>query len=265
MQRIHFIEIEDEPWCPAAIRDAATDYLQFVIEKTNPYQAALPKLEKALEDANQTKIIDLCAGGGGAWRNLLPALREKNAAVKIHLTDKYPNLSAFEKLSEEFSGNLDFSAGEIDATEVPRKLKGFRTLFSSFHHFQPEEARGILQNAVSCGEGIAIFEFTQRKTTAILAMFLTPLIVLLVTPFIKPFRFSRLFWTYFVPLVPLLVLFDGVVSCLRTYTPGEMKVLTEGLAKNYHWESGEIPVKGSLVPITFLIGCPNIDSQQEDT
>ena len=28
MRRLHGIEIEDQPWCPATIRDAATDYLQ---------------------------------------------------------------------------------------------------------------------------------------------------------------------------------------------------------------------------------------------
>lgn len=256
MKRIHFIEIEDEPWCPVSIRDAATDYLQFVIEKANPYQAALAKLQNALESTNQTNIVDLCSGGGGAWGNLVPALKMENSKIKVHLTDKYPNLEAFEKLQKSFPHNLDFSTNEIDATQVPKELTGFRTLFSSFHHFRPEDARNILKDAVSNNEGIAIFEATQRKFFPILAMLLVPLIVLLVTPFIRPFRFSRIFWTYFVPLVPLLVVFDGVVSCLRTYTTTELQALTEGLSENYQWETGEIPVKGSIVPITYLIGYP---------
>lgn len=256
MERIHFIEIEDEPWCPVSIRDAATDYLQFVIEKTNPYQVIIEKLQTALGITNKTEIVDLCSGGGGAWRNLVPLLAAENPQIKINLTDKYPNLTAFEKMQKDFPNNLDFSAKEIDAARVPQELKGFRTLFSSFHHFRPEAARQILKNAVSNNEGIGIFEFTQRKIPAILAMFLTPLIVLLVTPFIRPFRLSRLFWTYLVPLVPLLVVFDGVVSCLRTYTPNELKDLTDGLSENYRWETGELPVKGSLVPVTFLIGYP---------
>ncbi len=46
--------------------------------------------------------------------------------------------------------------------KVPRELKGFRTMFTSFHHFPPEEARAILQNAVDAGEGIGIFEITRR-------------------------------------------------------------------------------------------------------
>ena len=39
--------------------------------------------------------------------------------------------------------------------------------------------------------------------------------VLLATPFILPFRWSRLFWTYIVPALPLVLTFDVVVSLLR--------------------------------------------------
>jgi hypothetical protein len=68
-----------------------------------------------------------------------------------------------------------------------------------------------------------------RRPLVVAAIFLMPLVVLLVTPMIRPFRWSRLFWTYLVPAVPFLVLFDGVVSCLRTYTPDELRELTRGL------------------------------------
>lgn len=257
MRRIHFIEIEDEPWCPASMRDAATDYLQFVIHKANPYQVVLKKLQYALEFTKRTEIIDLCSGGGGPWSNLIPALAADKPQTKVYLTDKYPNLDSFKRLQMILPDNINFSTRQVDAARVPNELKGFRTLFTSFHHFRPEQARQILTDAVANNEGIAIFEFTQRKIPAILAMLLTPLFVLLVTPFIRPFRFSRIFWTYFIPTVPLLVGFDGVVSCLRTYTPPELQDFTRGLSEKYQWEIGELPVKGSIVPVTYLIGYPD--------
>jgi len=256
MRRIHFIEIEDAQWCPASIRDAVTSYLQFVIEKTNPYGVVIEKLQNALAAAGSRKIIDLCSGGGGAWQNLIPPLLALEPQTEVYLTDKYPNVSAFERLRTRFPKNLGFSTAEIDAARIPFEFKGFRTLFSSFHHFEPEAARRILQDAVSKNEGIAVFEFTQRKFSAILVMLLTPLFVFLVTPFIRPFRFSIVFWTYIIPLVPLIVGFDGIVSCLRTYQPEELLELTRGLSGKYKWEAGELPVKGSLVPVTFLIGRP---------
>ncbi|MEZ5362682.1 MAG: hypothetical protein R2748_10195 [Bryobacterales bacterium] len=51
-----------------------------------------------------------------------------------------------------------------------------------------------------------------------LPLVLVPLFVLLMTPFIRPFRWSRLFWTYVIPVLPLAIFWDGVVSYLRAYT-----------------------------------------------
>ncbi|MFN0111769.1 MAG: hypothetical protein ACKVZH_23165, partial [Blastocatellia bacterium] len=104
---------------------------------------------------------------------------------------------------------------------------------------------------------IGIFEGTQRRPGAILGMLFTPLLVWLFTPFIRPFRWSRLLWTYLLPVVPLLVIFDGVVSVLRSYTVAELKAFTEELSGNgYEWEVGETPAQGLRAPVTYLIGYP---------
>src|SRR5690349_243850 len=39
MKRFHLIEIHDQEWCPRTIRDAETDYLQFVIANMKGYAA----------------------------------------------------------------------------------------------------------------------------------------------------------------------------------------------------------------------------------
>ena len=51
MRRLHLLEIEDQPWCPAVLRDAATDFLQFMIVATDTYLPAVPLLRSALERA----------------------------------------------------------------------------------------------------------------------------------------------------------------------------------------------------------------------
>lgn len=63
----------------------------------------------------------------------------------------------------------------------------------------------------------------------IIAMCFTGLMVLVMMPFIRPFKISRLIWTYAVPLTPLLTPIDGTVSCLRTYSVDEPRELTRGL------------------------------------
>ena len=113
--------------------------------------------------------------------------------------------------------------------KVPSELKGFRTMFTSFHHFSPEEARAILQNAADAGEGIGIFEITRRAPLTIGLMFSWVVMLFVCTPWIRPFRWSRLLWTYLIPIIPVVLLFDGVVSCLRTYRPQELREIVDKL------------------------------------
>ena len=40
----------------------------------------------------------------------------------------------------------------------------------------------------------------------------------ILAPTIRPFRWSRLFWTWLIPLVPFVLFYDGIVSCLRAYS-----------------------------------------------
>jgi hypothetical protein len=257
MKRLHLFEIHDQEWCPRAIRDAVTDYLQFVIARTKPYAAVIPILAAALKRSGTRPVLDLCSGAGGPWLWLQPILAEQGVNVSVCLTDKFPNL-ALEPSRAVPGRAIRYHPGPVDATRVPDELVGFRTIFSAFHHFRPGEARAVLADAVRKRHGIAVVEGTHHSALAMLLMLLVPLMVLLMTPFIRPFRWSRLFWTYLIPVVPLVALFDGLVSCLRTYGVQEMRELTEALdAKDYPWEIGELKSTVSPIPITYLIGVPN--------
>ena len=254
MKRLHLFEIHDQDWCPRAIRDAETDYLQFVIAKAKSYAPTVSILTDALQRTGTRQVLDLCSGAGGPWPWLHPVLAERGVKVSVWLTDKYPNVDALGQSSRLTEPAVRYHPQPVDATRVPDELAGFRTMFSAFHHFRPEQARTVLADAVRKREGIAVFEGTQRSVLAMLLMLLVPLMVLLLTPFIRPFRWSRLFWTYLIPVVPLVSLFDGWVSCVRTYSVQELRELTEALdAKNYHWEIGST---SGPIPISFLIGVP---------
>lgn len=78
----------------------------------------------------------------------------------------------------------------------------------------------------------------------------------LVTPFIRPFRWSRLLLTYLLPVIPTVAFIDGVVSCLRTYTPDELRELARSVdgATGYDWTAGH--AGGGPIPMTYLIGLP---------
>jgi hypothetical protein len=174
--------------------------------------------------------------------------------VEVLLTDKYPNLHAREDAGINSSSLLQFEAASVDATDLPAELIGFRTLFTSFHHFEPDAAKAILADAVRKRQGIAIFESTRRHPLAILFMILSPLAVLVV-PFIRRFRGSRLFWGLIASAA--VAPFDGIVSCLRTYSPAELCAMVETFGDcGYTWEIGEDSSGPFPVPVTYLVGYP---------
>jgi hypothetical protein len=257
MRRIQFIELHEQPWFPSTLRNEITDALQCGSENLKAYASISVILQHALDATGSRSIVDLCSGSGGPWRDLSKKLRGDKPGYSILLTDKFPNLAAFENAKAASANGIDFHRGSVDATKVPVDLDGFRTMFSSFHHFPPAQARAILQNAVDARQGIGIFEITSRTASAVGMMFLWFLTPFVFTPTIRPFLWSRLFYTYVLPIIPLVLLFDGLVSCLRTYEPGELRALIGGLAaREYEWEIGEQSGAIGGLPITYLVGYP---------
>lgn len=258
INRLPIGEIHDQPWCPKCVRDGVTDFLQYSANRWGQYSSVLPALCYFLQQVDAARIVDLCSGGGGPWPQMHGTIgRTFGDTFRILLTDRHPNLAAFRRAGEISGGIVEFSEKPVDACAVPGSLSGFRTLFTSFHHFDPEAARAILQSAVDAGEGIAIFEMTERRPRAILAMLTVPLVVLAHAARIRPFRWSRLLLSYLLPVIPLAVMVDGIISCLRSYTPKELAELTASLTgQTYDWEIRRLDSPGSPFPVTYAIGCP---------
>lgn len=253
MGRIHLFEFEDLEWFPSILRNYGTDFLQFLSNKTGMYKPIIPLLKETLLKTNTDTIIDLGSGGGGGILELNRELKKKIPKLKIKLTDFYPNLAAFEQ-TKKLADNIEYEINPVDARNVPSELKGLRTQFLSFHHFKPNDAKLILQNAVGSESNIAIFEAQERSLPSILAMLFSPISVLLTTPFIRPFKLGRMIFTYLIPIVPVFVLWDGVVSSLRTYSVMEMQKLINELkdTEKYDWKVGK--VKSVPSKILYLIG-----------
>lgn len=253
MSRLHLFEFEDLDWFPGFLRNYGTDFLQFLSNKTKMWKPAIPLIEEALKNDGTNQIIDLASGGGGGFIYLNEELKKNTPDLKVLLTDYYPNISAFEYTAKQ-ADNFEYLDTSVDARNVPSKLKGLRTQFLSLHHFKRNDAIKILQNAVDSDSSIAIFEAQERSVASIVAMIFSPITVLLVTPFIRPFKIGRILFTYIIPIVPLFVLWDGVVSSLRTYSLNEMQEMIDALENNtsYQWKMGRLKSGPGIV--LYLVG-----------
>lgn len=257
MPRLHLFELEDLPWFPRTIRDLATDYLHFMETQFALHRPVVPLLRDAVQKSGSTRVVDLCSGGGGPTLALHEALITDGLTIPFTLTDKYPNLAAFRSLAATHPQGISYVEDSVDAADVPRGLIGFRTMFNAFHHFAPAAARAVLRSAVDAAQPIGVFEIPERAIAMTIPLLFTPLYVAVATPFIRPFRWRRLLWTYLLPLVPLTCWWDGIVSQLRAYTVSELKELTRGLGDaDYDWQAARIRIGSTPGHVTYLIGIP---------
>ena len=255
VRRFHLFELEDQPWFPAVVRDLATDYLHFAQTATSLYKAMTPLIAEALEAAGTTHIVDLCSGGSGPLPAVVDELRTSGIHATATLTDLFPNLPAFEEAAATSGGAIQYLATAVDARHVPRELRGLRTLFNGFHHFRPADAKAILADAAAARQPIAIFEASRRSFRTLVPVLFMPLFVWLSTPFMRPFKWKRLLFTYPLPLVPVTCLWDGLVSQLRAYTVDELNELGRA-AGAMEWRAGLRPFPRGPGQLTYLVGWP---------
>ncbi|MDB5236156.1 MAG: hypothetical protein JWR44_3149 [Hymenobacter sp.] len=257
--RFRLFEFEDLPWFPATIRAGMMDYLRFMISNLGTYRPIAPLLAEGLRRTGQTTVLELGAGAGGGTETVLAALRTHGQPrATITLTDLYPQPEAWEDIAEQTHGAIDYVPATVDALTVPAHLRGFRAIFSAFHHFPPAAARAMLRDAVRAGTGIGVFEGAGKHWwEMLLAWTVLPVAQLLLTPFFRPFRLSRLVFTYLIPIIPLCTIWDGTVSLLRMYSAQELLALAHAadpaaqfswqVGKKRHWWGPEV---------TYLIGWP---------
>lgn len=259
MARVHLFELHEHESFPTGWRDLLTDYMSFFAVVFRPYRVVGQRLLHAIQAVDVREIVDLGSGAGGSMLSVIEDLRALGLEeIHLTLTDKYPNLRALHAAVAQCPSLARVSDAAVDARDVPANLPGFRTLFTIFHHFRPEAAREILADAVRKGQGIGIFEYTERNFFIWGMPILTiPLFTWLITPFIRPLTWRRILWTYLLPMVPMVGAWDGFVSCLRTYSPAELKGLVAGLPPNtYQWDIGRVRSFGAC-RITYLIGWPS--------
>eukprot|EP01006_Ploeotia_vitrea_P026724 TRINITY_DN59680_c0_g1_i2.p1 TRINITY_DN59680_c0_g1~~TRINITY_DN59680_c0_g1_i2.p1 ORF type:complete len:285 (+),score=154.95 TRINITY_DN59680_c0_g1_i2:350-1204(+) len=249
-----------------------------------------------IEQDKRVRIVDLCSGSGGPLPFVSSFLPEQTSVL---LTDKFPSFGGADSdvppIDESNENNENNEKKEQHDEDrqiayMPRSVDAMacrldcdiRTLFASFHHFTPDQATGILKDAVRNQQRIAIYEFTYNSIGAVLVgLVVLPLVALLSTPLIvfrqvrrriakgqacnAAFLFDivrRLFFTFVVPIVPLVIWLDGTVSHLRTYSPAELLELVRRADRRqqYDWAIEQLDILDYPflypVPITVLSGRP---------
>lgn len=262
MQRIHLVELEDLPWVSAAVRDGATDVLDFLFARIGFYRPLVPELMALMDTVGTRRLVDLCSGGGGGAVAMRALLRERGyEGHELVLSDRYPNVAAMARVQALGDPSVRWHSTPVDAFHVPPGFPmGIRTMYGALHHFPPERVQQLVQASVDAGVPLAFFDVAAPPALRRLPGVLVPLLAVpnmvflfavcvLLVPFVRPFRFTRAILTYLLPAIPLLFAWDGMVSGLRAYTPEELLALAKSVpgSERYTWKATRGGMALSLV------------------
>lgn len=259
MKRIHLFEFEDFAWFPNWLRMCMTHYIVAIHRLLGSGEALADLIARALPHARQKHILDLCSGSGGPLPEALRVLKEKHSidGVRLTFSDLYPNTAAARQIEAQGNPDISYLTQPVDATRPGLAHQGLRTMVCSMHHMKPALARAILKDASDSRQPICIFEISDNSAPIWLWWTAIPfsfLMVFFITPLVRPMSWQQLVFTYLIPLIPLFIAWDGAVSNARTYTPGDIEALLEGLhTEGYNWEIGQIKGSGSKM---YVLGLP---------
>ncbi|KAI9151652.1 hypothetical protein HJFPF1_08861 [Paramyrothecium foliicola] len=245
LPRMHLFEIDDQPWFPAFLRARVQDGLRQTwtartpLQSMSPAQTAATLLIKHLaEDLSSYAYVDFCAGGGGPTpaieRTVNAHLRDNGRPqVDFVLTDLHPNLESWQRLARK-NPRITYEANSVDASRAPERLvhrsdgkKVMRLFNLAFHHFDDPLARDILKDTVQTSDGFAIFELQERDVLSVITITLMGLGVIAAAPYYawKWRSPATLIFSWFIPILPFVLVFDGYMSALRTRTADEVEAL----------------------------------------
>mgnify|MGYP001796717006 CR=1 FL=1 len=225
MRRKQLPQINQQSCLPNHLKTLVSEFLTWfttTIRATKPF---VPFVDEALAHANIRRLnnIDIAVGAG-------------IDAVKPYLaTDiEVVNLSL-----ETFDPNLE----------------GAYSFFNCFHTLTPEDATRYLTQLAQAGKPVIVAEGNNDNWWQAVGMTVfVPLTVLLASPFVTPFRWTRLVFTYLLPVLPVIIVADGVIALFKLYNPDDLNELTAQIdVPNYTWTAGKAD-NGRGGKIMYLLG-----------
>ncbi|KAH8903498.1 hypothetical protein BR93DRAFT_884960 [Coniochaeta sp. PMI_546] len=247
----------------AALTRAWTTSVPF-FQSGSPAQLAARVLASELGSRVRSYVyIDFCAGAGGPTPSIekhlngslsshqhphpqpksyadaaatgTPAEHTSDRPVQFVLTDLHPHPEDWAIAARE-SQNISYESGSVDAADAPPELVGryksegkkVMRLFSlAFHHFDDPLAKAILKNTVETSDAFAIFELQERNIASFFTLIAFGIGCFVLAPYFawKWRSPVTIIFTYLIPILPFVLVFDGWMSALRTRTPDEVEAL----------------------------------------
>jgi ubiquinone/menaquinone biosynthesis C-methylase UbiE len=216
-------ELEDYNWFPNMLRKFQLEFIGSLVNWFGFYKPIVPLAKNLLENAKTNAVIDLCSGSGEPAIYLQKKIANNFVTT---LTDKFPQ-------KKSSTSSLSYLQQSIDVLNIMPEKEKLYTMYNAFHHFDDEQQRNILQKFSTNQSSILIVEIlTPSFFTFLNVIFSGTIGQLLLTPFVKPFSFWRLFFTYVIPINIFTVVYDGIISVIKSKSVKQYQALVSTITQN---------------------------------
>lgn len=250
-------ELADFDWFPQFLRDGLADFLAFFSVFSGLREKAYREIARMIEETNEDRIVELCAGSGFGGLRMLRRLAAlvRRPALKLLLTDlrqsrEWPKIQAL--------GGDSLSSRAVEALQALREEKGVFVMFASLHHLPPREVVELVRTAADCGKSFVSIDYFQRgRLTDLLPLFLGPPLMVLTAPLVFPFSLKRIALTWLIPVLPALLFVDTALTMLRSYRVDELKAMVDAvdLPQGMRASARELTMCAGLIRMTCLEVC----------
>lgn len=255
LPRLHLVEMEEVAWVPLFMRHAVVSALGLILRTIKAYHYGFDDFARWA--AGGREVLDLGSGSGDHIAELIRS--DVDAAgespISYCLSDLAPDVERFHAVQQKFPSRVRYVRGSLDATRVGPTLGGdLRSMFGAFHHLRPEQARALLADAALHSNGVFIFEPLTRRVSSLLSNVMGLLFGVAAAFIVRPFDWRVALFSTVIPIIPLLLVFDGVVSALRSYTVQEVEAMIASLPSNdFDWQVKEVRGRGMLAGFRCLV------------
>lgn len=226
MTRWFLFEFMDLRWIPSSLRATIHDTLESCLRPSprRYYEWVAGEILNLIEQSPAAAIVELGAGTAPITCELAAATSGRKD-ISLRPSDLYPNLALYQSLEERFPGVVQADRRSVDFSRpVDFPPGSLLVLSATFHHIPPAARLQVLKTLAPYR--VAIFE-PLRPNVASLGLSLLGFFAGLTTPVRfwnqRPGNWRRVLWCWLLPLAPAIIVWDGLVSCLRCWTEKEWK------------------------------------------
>ncbi len=227
LHRQSFLNIPDFPqltrwkYTPNILKTLLDEYLNFIVAKINANRGFVDEVRVAYTNGlrNFHMISPEMAGSAVL---LAKELQSEFADLKI--------IAVSDEISQEHLGKIglliDFSGPvAIEPRNGFKPKEGsFALCLNAWHRMTDKEKSQAGKFLLTNFDQFLIGEANSKSLWQLIGMILfVPGMALLTAPFIRPFRWERLAYTYIFPVFPFVLSLDGIAALFRIEPPEKIK------------------------------------------